>query len=276
MVVAMPLHYNPRVARRLSTILVIGATLFGPQAVTAAAPGSMSVVVFVDFSASIQGAARASYRRALQSDVLPMLAPGDRIMIAPIHHRTLTAFRPLAQATLPVPPRFNAWVDNHFKFQRQLRAAEQEVADTREQLARDVYAIFTRPYASPYTDIFSSLVMAEKIFTGEVRRKVLVLMSDMIEDLPPYKFDAMSWRPGTTEKLLGELESRRKLPDLTGVCVYVSGASAANTRLAREIARFWDTYFRQARADFDPARYARVLLNWPPSKGCGPTQAFKP
>jgi hypothetical protein len=257
-----------RVARRLSTILVIGATLLGPHAATAAAAGGTSVVVFVDFSASVRGAERASYRFELEREILPALRPGDRIVIAPIHHRTLTAFRPLAEASLPTPPVFNGWLDNQLKYQHQVAATEKVIADARAQLNRDVTSIFARPYASPYTDIFSSLIMTEKIFAGDPRRKVLILMSDMIEDNPPHKFDKMTWRRETTEKLLAELEAKRQIADLTGVCVYVSGATAPNAELADDIARFWKAYFQRARADFDASRYAHVLLHWPPSKGC--------
>ena len=263
-------------ARRLSTILLVGATLLGPHAVTAALASGTSVVVFVDFSGSVRSVERASYRRELEHEILPILGPGDRIVVAPIHDRTLTGYRALAEAAFPETPVFNGWLTNRLNYYRQVRATEKELVDSREQLIRDVRDAFSRPYASRYTDIFSSLVMAEKIFTGESRRKVLVLMSDMIEDNPPYKFDGMAWPRGTTEKLLAEISVKRRIPDLTGVCVYVSGASAPSAELAREIARFWDGYFRRARADFDPIRYAHVLLHWPPSRGCAARQAFKP
>jgi hypothetical protein len=250
------------------TLLVVGAALVGPHATAASRPTGTSIVVFIDFSGSIQSAERASYRRELQAEILPALAPGDRIVVAAIHDKTLTAFRPLAEATFPVTPAFNGWADNKLKHHRLLKATEQEVTATRDQLNHDVAQIFAKPYASAYTDIFSSLFIAEKLFDGDSRRKVVVLMSDMIEDSPPYKFDTMSWKPGTTAKLLAELEAKRQIPNLEGVCVYVSGASAPRPELVGEIGRFWDAYFRRARADFDPSRYAHVLLHWPPAKGC--------
>jgi hypothetical protein len=249
-------------------IVVIGLALLAPHATASTAPAGTSVVVFIDFSGSIRSAERDGYRRELERDILPSLAPGDRIVIASIHDKTLTAFRPLAEATLPATPAFSGWVDNQLKYQRQVKATEREVAKAREELKNDVKDIFSRPYASPYTDIFSSLFMAQKMFEGDSRRKVLVLMSDMIEDYPPYKFDAMAWRANTTKRLLDELQTKRQIPDLSGVCVYVSGASAPRAQLALDIARFWDEYFLRAHADFDSSRYSHVLLHWPPSKGC--------
>src|SRR5919201_829233 len=202
---AESLHCRAGVARRLSTLLLIGATLFGPHAVEAAPARGTSIIVFIDFSGSIRGPERALYRLELEREILPALRPGDRIIVAPIHDRTLTGFRALAEATLPETPQFNGWFHNRLDYNRRVRSNEKELLDAREQLTRDVKEAFSRPFSSAYTDIFSSLVMAQKIFSGDSRRKVLVLMSDMIEDNPPYKFDAMAWRPGTTERLLADL-----------------------------------------------------------------------
>lgn len=254
----------------ISELLLIVSAFFAPAAVSVAAEAhpATSVVIFIDFSASIHGPARAAYRRDIETSVLPFLAAGDRIMLAPIHDKTLTGFRPLAEATLPPLPQFNGFVDNTIKHAQQVKETERRIADVRQQLKGDVAQAFIKPLASRYTDIFSSLAMAEKYFHGDTRRKVLVLMSDMIEDNPPYKFDSMRWRPGETDKLLAELGSKRLIPDLSGVCVYVSGASAASPTLAGHIGRFWEGYFARARADFDPSRFAHVLLHWPPSKSC--------
>ena len=254
----------------ISELLLIVSSFFAPAAVSVAAETHppTSVVVFVDFSASINGPARVAYRRELETSILPFLGPGDRIMIAPIHDKTLTGFRPLAEATLPTLPQFNGFVDNTLKHAKQTKETQQTIALTRQQLKTDVAQSFARPLASQYTDIFSSLAMAEKYFDGDTRRRVLVLMSDMIEDNPPYKFDAMRWQPGEGDKLVAELAAKRYIPNLSGVCVYVSGASAPSAALAGHIGRFWQRYFERAGADFDPARYAHVLLHWPPSKSC--------
>ena len=129
--------------------------------------------------------------------------------------------------------------------------------------------VFGRRYASLQTDIFSSLVLAQKLFHDEPRHKVLVLMSDMIEDHPPYRFEEVSWSPATNEKILAELGAKGLIPDLSGVCVYVSGASARSANTAARIGDFWRTYFQRTKADMDPSRYAHVLLHWPAAKSCG-------
>ena len=68
----------------ISELLLIVSAFFAPAAVSVAAEthAPTSVVVFVDFSASIQGPSRAAYRRELETNILPFLAAGDRIHIS--------------------------------------------------------------------------------------------------------------------------------------------------------------------------------------------------
>src|SRR5688572_21345403 len=76
----------------ISELLLIVSAFFAPAAVSVASEAHppTSVVVFVDFSASIRSPARAAQRRELETQILPFLAAGDRVMIAPIHDKTLT------------------------------------------------------------------------------------------------------------------------------------------------------------------------------------------
>jgi len=204
----------------------------------------------------------------IEHRIIPFLSAGDRILIAPITDKTLTEFRALAEATFPPKPEFSGWVDNVLSHNRQLKDLDTQVARLREDTRAQVAAMFGRRYSSSQTDIFSSLLIAQKLFHNEPRRKVLVLMSDMIEDYPPYRFEQISWSSGTNQKILSDLEARGLLPDLSGVGVYVSGVSARSAEMAERIGHFWRVYFQRTKADMDPSRYAHVLLNWPPSKSC--------
>lgn len=237
----------------------------------AAAQRGTAVVVFIDFSGSIAGDDRAAYRREIEGEILPTLGAGDRFMIAPIHDRTLTDFRPLLDANLPVQPQFSGWFDNVMKYNRQAKEIEARTVHTKDKIKADVGHVFSKRFASLQTDIFSSLLIAQKVFHDERRRKVLVLMSDMIEDSPLYRFDRMTWNADTTEKILTDLDAKGLIPKLTGVCVYVSGVSAKSADVAENIGRFWHAYFKRTGADMDPSRYAHVLLHWPPSSTCRST-----
>ena len=252
-------------------LLTTGCTPSVPAAVRHAS----AVVVFIDFSGSISGDDRASYRREIEREILPSLSAGDRLLIAPIHDKTMTEFRPLVEITLPAKPQFSGWLNNVLKYNRDAKELESQVLRLKEQVGTNVAQVFAKRYVSPHTDIFSSLLMAQKLFSDEPRRKVLVLMSDMLEDNPPYDFERIAWSPTTITKTLSELDAKGLIPKLQGVCIYVSGASAKSAELAENVGRFWHAYFRRAGADMDPSRYAHVLLHWPPANACRPTRTAR-
>src|SRR2546425_635456 len=152
-------------------LLTTGCTPSVPAAVRHAT----AVVVFIDFSGSISGQDRVSFRREIESEILSSLAPGDRLLIAPIHDKTLTDFRPLVDATLPAKPDFNGWLNNVLKFNRQAKEIEAQSVHLKEKISAEVAHVFEKRYVSPQTDIFSSLLIAQKLFYDEPRRKVLVV-----------------------------------------------------------------------------------------------------
>jgi hypothetical protein len=259
-------------------LLVLGALLLiagCSSSVPPAAERGTAVVVFLDLSASIPAEDRGAFKREIETQIVPSLSPGDRLLIAPIHDKTLTEFRPFVEATLPAPPEFNGWMDNVLKHKRQVKEVNEQIVSLKEKIGTDVGRVFTKPHASPHTDILSSLLIAQKVFDKEPRRKVLVLMSDMIEDNPPYRFDQMAWKPDTTERILSDLDAKRLIPRLPDVCVYVSGVSAKSAEMAEHIGRFWYAYFKRAGADLESSRYAHVLLHWPPASSCRPNSTAR-
>lgn len=259
-------------------LIILGALLLIAgcrPAVPSATQQGTAVVVFLDLSASIPVEDRRAFKRELDAQIVPWLSPGDRLLIAPIHDKTLTEFRPFVEVTLPARPQFNGWMDNVLKHKRQVKEVDDEIVNLKDKIGTDVSRVFKTPIASPHTDIFSSLLIAQKVLDREPRRKVLVLMSDMIEDNPPYHFDRMAWKPGTIDQLLTDLDSRRLIPQLSDVCVYVSGVSAKSAELAENIGRFWYAYFKRAGADLEPSRYAHVLLHWPPADSCRSTSTAR-
>ena len=271
------------VARNLVLIMTMGGFLPAAgctlSSETTGQPGT-DIVVFVDFSQSIDRADRALFEQDFTDRIIPSLSPGDRILIAPINDKTLTDFHPLLEETLPPTPEFNGWLDNVLKYNRQVRDTDAQVVKLRESIQQKVAGIFAAGYTSQQTDILSSLLIAEKLFhNNEPRHKVLILMSDMIVDYPPYRFERIDWGPSTNQEILSEIEEKGLIPNLSGVCLFVSGASARSAQLAENIGQFWQEYFRRTKADMNPSRYAHVLLHWPPSKSCardgGPSDTRK-
>jgi len=234
----------------------------------ASTPRGTDIVVFVDFSASTTKEDRKLYEQAVTDQILLSLSAGDRLLIAPINDKTLTAFHPLVEATFPPKPEFNGWMDNVLKYNKQAKEVDDQVAHLKTTVRMQVDALFAKRYTSQYTDVFSSLLIAKQLFHNEQRNKVLILLSDMIEDYPPYHFDRIAWSPDTNQKLLSELEKKGMIPNLSGVCIYVSGIAGESADLAQNIGSFWQAYFQRTKADMDPSRYAHVLLHWPPSTSC--------
>ena len=252
-------------------ILFVGGLLLStgspPSSQATTHPG-MELIIFVDFSGSIRKEDRKSFEQDLLKRVIPTLSAGDRLLIAPITERTLTDFRPLLEVDFPPKPSFNGFMQNAMTYNRKVKEVETEVARLKEELVPQVAALFKQYFASPRTDIFNAIVLAQKLFTDEGKAKVFVLMSDMVEDSQPYNFYKIKWGPDTEEKLLSELEAHGLIPDLSGVCVYVAGASADSAEMAHRVANFWAMYFERTKANMDSKRYAHVLLHWPPSKAC--------
>jgi hypothetical protein len=271
MVIAMGRKPRPAaLSRVLRSLLAVSALLAGACTgpVTPTASPGTEVVVFIDFSASVRPADKALFKQDLMNVIIPSLAEGDRLIIAAISDRTFTDFHPIVEATFPSKPQFNGWLDNTLKHNEQVKHVSAEVTRIRETIRTQVNDMFNRHWGSPQTDIFSSMVIAQKLFDNEPRKKVLVLMSDMIQDYAPYRFETVKWSKDTNSQIIGDLTNRGFVPDLTGVCVYVTGISAHSADMAERISDFWQTYFQQTHADSSPSRYAHVLLHWPPSRSC--------
>ncbi|MBC8181878.1 hypothetical protein H8E88_12230 [candidate division KSB1 bacterium] len=93
------------------------------------------------------------------------------------------------------------------------------------------------------TEIMSAMQVAERVFSRDKSRKVLVIMSDMIEDSPLHRFQTDNL---TTQRIQTKIENERKnnmLPNLKDVNVYVLGATAKSTKKYLQIRNFWKGYF---------------------------------
>src|SRR3989449_10535643 len=77
----------------------------------ATSPGT-AVIIFLDFSGSIKTDERSLFKREIETQILPSLSAGDRLLMAPIHDKTLTEFRPLVQVILPAKPEVSVWRGN--------------------------------------------------------------------------------------------------------------------------------------------------------------------
>jgi hypothetical protein len=116
---------------------------------------------------------------------------------------------------------------------------------------------------TPRTEIINSLNIADKIFHNEkVRQKILILLSDMIQDSKEYNFDRVKVTNEYTSRIINDQKKENRIPDLKSVKVYVAGANASDSEKFRSIEKFWNRYFVATGADFSLHRYGHSLLEF--------------
>ena len=209
-----------------------------------------AIVVFVDMSGSTNKARRTVYRKAFEK-IYQNLRQEDRIVVGTITSHSYIDFKPAIDAEIP---KQSIW-DNRLKF-------EQNLSKTKKNIRKAVDRLLSRKRGTPYTEILNSLNIVDTIFHNEKRKKILVILSDMIKDSKQYKFG----RHKITNKYIANVIQNQKkqnlIPNLSGVKVYAAGVSAPNSKKFRSIQKFWSRYFTESKADFSPHRYGHSLLEF--------------
>lgn len=119
------------------------------------------------------------------------------------------------------------------------------------------------------TDIFSTLELAARIFERSPRpsQQYLVMFSDMLQSVGT-DFYTADLSDQHAQRILSTLKSSKRLPDLSGVRVHVTGAGmdsqnqvSADRNFAVE--RFWRTFFQATGATLAPGAYGSRLVSFP-------------
>jgi hypothetical protein len=209
------------------------------------------LAVFVDMSGSTNKARRTVYRNAFEM-ILEELQDGDRIVIGTITGRSYIDFKPAIDAEIP---KQSIWV-NRITY-------EQNRAKVTKKIRRAVEYLLSTKRGTPHTEIINSLNIADKIFHNEKKRqKILILLSDMIQDSKEYNFDRTKVTNAYTTRIIKYRKKKKLIPDLKTVKVYVAGASASDSKKFRSIENFWKRYFAATGADFSLQRYGHSLLEF--------------
>lgn len=207
-----------------------------------------TVVVFVDVSASVR---EFNVHYDSWAKILDRLGAGDRIVLGRITGETFTSFRPVVDETLP---KYNWLTDNKLRYERKIKESKQKLTT-----ALDDALAASR---SQKTDILNSLTLAEKILHDDKRQRVLVIISDMLEDGEFYNFERVRVDPRFTKKVIEDKHGKGEMPDLKAAKVYVAGASAQSANKALEVQRFWLEYFKAANAVLAKENYGPALINF--------------
>jgi len=214
-------------------------------------PAPKLVVVFVDASASVTPEDWGIYRRSYDA-LLETLEPGDRLILAPIWERTLTAFSPLAD--------------------RALRKQGKAIPDNEERCraVEELRGAFDRiPKGAQMTHILDALRAAQQRFAAYSTWKTrwLVLLSDMLEDSPEGSFAKATPDEKATAGLVDGQRRKGSFPDLAGVSVFAAGATAPTAARMGEVERFWRAYLAETGAVVAQGAYGRDVPGFPPSQG---------
>lgn len=216
-----------------------------------AEPVSRVILIFVDMSGSTNRARSSVYKEAFEK-IYQKIEQGDRVIVGTITSRSYIEFKPAVDEEIP---KKSIW-DNRLQFERNLR-------ESKDKIRREVYKLLSRKQGSPQTEILNSLNIAETFFHEERKRhKILVVLSDMIQDSKEYKFDREKITDGYINSILAHRQGDHLIPDLAGVKVYVAGASADDPERFRSVQTFWTRYFGASGADFSPYRYGHSLISF--------------
>lgn len=209
-----------------------------------------AIVVLVDMSGSTNLARRTVYRDAFEK-IYQDFRQGDRIMVGTITGRSYIDFKPTVDVEIP---KKSIWV-NRIQFERKL-------TKTKEKIRMGVEGLLSRKRGTPRTEILNSLNIADTIFHNEKRQKILIILSDMIQDSRQYNFAQVKLTDAYIDKVIRSRQKHNLIPNLTDVKVYVAGASGADSNKFRSVEKFWARYFEKSGADFSPHRYGHSLISF--------------
>jgi hypothetical protein len=255
--------HTGRVIRALTlACLIIG--LASEIAVGPANASGKTVLVLIDISRSV----RNQETKALYLDsfkrVTASVTHGDVLVAGwiteksedelelPIHDR-LPAFRPNT--------------DNPLFVRAERAKADQELEQRRKQICNDLRAQMhaTDKRQVEQTAIIDSLDLAQRVFASfHNGDNVLVLMSDMVEDSGSYNFYRENLTPARVRGIIAQLKLQERVPDLSGVKVFVVGANYLDNDRFRKIRNFWLSFFSATRADLRPENYGAALVDFSP------------
>ena len=209
------------------------------------------VVIFVDMSASADQARRTVCKEAFEK-IYQNLRQGDRVVVGTITSQSYIDFKPTVDEEIP---KKTVW-DNRLQFEKAL-------ANAKDKIRREVNKLLSQKQGTLLTEVLDSLNIADIVFHDEKeRQKLLVILSDMIEDSKEGKFDKDKITDEYINHVIRSRQKNKLVPNLAGVKVYVAGASAADSDKFRAIQTFWAHYFNESGADFSPHRYGHSLINF--------------
>lgn len=189
--------------------------------------------------------------------ILKTIQPGDVIAADKISEDSIS------KSAVPVNEEFEklSFLDdtafNRKKLFKKQSGQKAKITKTVEEI------LFGQNYKVKSTDILSSLHIAERVFQKYRKDKyVLVIMSDMIEESRDYNFVSDRLTDRRINEIISLEKSKKRMPDLSGVKVYVTGATAINRDDFFAVQNFWLRYFKECGASFAKEDYGSALIRF--------------
>lgn len=217
------------------------------------------VVSLLDLSESTnKPEIRSKYSEAFQL-ILFKITHGDALIVGLITEKSVT------ELDIPIReqfPKFSPKHDTRIYIEAEAQVANEELEKKKKSIkARADSILNDKSKKILKTDILSSLVVAERIFSNYLLpKKVLVIMSDMIEDSADYNFEIEKLSDKRINEIIEKEKARARIPNLNGAKVYVIGASARTLDQYYFIQNFWLRYFKECGADLSKENYGSALL----------------
>jgi hypothetical protein len=225
--------------------------LAAPLVAAQAADTPSLVLVLVDASLTIPDL--KDFRKAWKT-VSARAVGGDRVVVAVVSGHVGKSENSALTETGDLELPLKGWNDNPFTYDESLTAAKNE-------LSTDFEAALAKPRPDR-TELMRSIRDAGRYFGGEKkRRKLLVILSDMLQDSAEYQFTRISVSETFTKNVIAKAQKDQLLPDLHGVTVYTQVPGVAAPAKADEVQRFWIAYLSAAGARIDQQTYG-TLTNY--------------
>ena len=225
-----------------------------------AVPTEKNIVVLLDKTASVKDQ-KGVFSSAVKK-IIGSLGPGDRFRLAEITGSSAADFDFVLKSRIPKNPSYNVLETNEAEYRDTVNKLDKKRKLIRQKLLEQTKSELAKKPSAMQTDLFGAIYTASLYLSDKKGKKILVVLSDMIEENDHWRFNKVKWTPTLEQKILSREEKLGLVPNMHGIEVYVVGARGNSLEVMQNIRHFWEAYFKKAGATFTDDHYAHTLLDW--------------
>lgn len=197
------------------------------------------IVVLLDLSGSTLKA-RDDYIKPIEK-IFSSLSYGDYISILLVDSRSELQVSPLFEDSIPAIKAKN-------KFYLNLTLDIDSLDLIKANMLNRFMKVFNnslKGMASKNTRIMGAIYAASKILLSFEKEKILVIISDMIEDS---EYNLINLKEEDFERVIKKEFKSGRIPNLNGVTVYIVTVGLDSAGEFYRLMNFWEKYFKMANA----------------------------